>query len=153
VAFPPVRNGDPGTGIKDPSAATENAETVFGEEKLLEPLLVYTKLCVDQKLCVCATRGKTAANTTATHNHTRCTHVERFIRETLFSFYSAQENLPMRYFGVYSEISVKSAVFLREPPESRAANAAFASRLVPYCRLFVAVKIQPQRDPGLSPEP
>src|SRR5215472_7738195 len=37
---PPVRNGEPGTALSAPLAATENAETLFG----MRSLLVYTKV-------------------------------------------------------------------------------------------------------------
>src|SRR5215469_16033452 len=43
LLVPPVRNGEPGTGVNAPLAATEKADTLLPEEKV-RLLLVYTKV-------------------------------------------------------------------------------------------------------------
>src|SRR5262249_3394945 len=49
---PPVTNGEPGTGVSEPSGPTEKPETAFWKS----PLLVYTKL-----LCAYRLWGRSAA--------------------------------------------------------------------------------------------
>src|SRR6266568_2125007 len=54
--FPPVRKGEPGTGLSAPLAAAENAETLFG----LRSLLVYTSvLCAIKHAVQNTTRRNT----------------------------------------------------------------------------------------------